>query len=82
MSDFEYDLDEIVAMDNVGQVSLRTAISRMPRHVGPVGVLYRAEGKEPSLFDAGQIQELVDRHQHEIEAGNPRGHREADGADE
>jgi hypothetical protein len=50
----------------------------MPDKVGPWGVLYRRQGKIPALFDAGQIQALLDRHRAELEAGNPPGHREAD----
>src|SRR6266576_1151293 len=78
MINFEYDLDEIVQMDSKGPVSLRTALIHMPGRVGPSGVLYRAAGKAPAFFDAGQIQALLDRHRKDLEAGNPPGHREAD----
>jgi hypothetical protein len=78
MIDLEYDLDEIVQMDGKGPVSLRTALVHMPSRVGPLGVLYRDVGKIPALFDAGQIQALIDQHKKELEAGNPPGHREDD----
>jgi hypothetical protein len=80
--EFQYDLDEIVQMDGIGPVSLRTALKRMPDRIGPLGVLYRDQGKVPALFDAAQIQSLLDRHRAELEAGNPPGHREADEHDE
>jgi hypothetical protein len=78
MINFDYDLDEIVQIDGIGLVTLRMALARMPEKVGPLGVLYRGQGKIPALFDAGQIQALLDRHRAELEAGNPPGHREAD----
>jgi hypothetical protein len=76
--DFSYDLDETVKMDGVGLVTLRSALSRMPDRIGPLGVLYRDQGKQPASFDATQIQSLLNRHRKEIEAGNPPGHRAAD----
>jgi hypothetical protein len=82
MIDFEYDLDEIVQMDGNGSVSLGTALIHMPDRVGSFGVLNRDVGKIPALFDAGQIQALIDRHKKELEARNPDGHREADEDDE
>ena len=78
MIDFEYDLEEIVQMAGKGPVTLRTALIHMPDRIGPLGVLYRDMGKKPALFDAGQIQALLDKHRKELEAGNPPGHREAD----
>ena len=78
MINFEYDLDEIVHVDDIGPVSLRTALIHMPGRVGPFGVLYREQGRTPALFDAAQIQALLDRHRRDLEAGNPPGHREAD----
>jgi hypothetical protein len=78
MINFDYSLDEIVQMDGKGPVSLRTALIHMPDRVGPLGVLYRDVGKIPALFDAGQIQALINQHKKELEAGNPYGHREAD----
>jgi hypothetical protein len=81
MIEFEYALDEIVQMDGKGMVTLRTALINMPDRVGPLGVLYREKGKTPVLFDAGQIQALLDKHRKELEAGNPPGHREADEGD-
>ena len=78
MINFDYDLDEIVQVDGIGLVTLRKALARMPEKVGPLGVLYRGQGKIPALFDAGQIQALLDRHGAELEAGSPPGHREAD----
>jgi hypothetical protein len=69
----QYDLDEIVQMDGVGLVSLRTALKRMPERIGPMGVLYRDQGKLPALFDAAQIQSLLEKHRAELEAGNPSG---------
>jgi hypothetical protein len=71
MINFDYDLDEIVQLDGVGLVTLRKALMHMPDRIGPQGVLYRAQGKVPALFDAGQIQALLDRHKAELEAGNP-----------
>jgi hypothetical protein len=76
--DFQYDLDEIVQMDGVGLVTLRSALARMPDRVRPLGVLFREQGKQPSLFDATNIQALLDRHRKDLEAGNPLGHREGD----
>jgi hypothetical protein len=67
MINFEYSLDEIVQMDGKGSVSLRTALIHMPDRVGPFGVLYRDIGKIPALFDAEQIQTLIDRHKKELE---------------
>jgi hypothetical protein len=55
MINFEYDLDEIVQVDGIGLVTLRKALAHMPEKVGPLGVLYRGQGKIPALFDAGQI---------------------------
>lgn len=52
--------------------------NRMPDRVGPFGVLYREEGKQPPLFGPDQIQALLDELRPELEAGNPPGHREAD----
>jgi hypothetical protein len=78
MINFDYDLDEIVQLDGVGLVTLRKALMHMPDRIGPQGVLYRGQEKVPALFDAGQIQALLDRHKAELEAGNPPGHREAD----
>jgi hypothetical protein len=78
MINFDYSLDEIVQMDGKGLVSLKTALIHMPDQVRPLGVLYRDVGKIPALFDAGQIQALINQHKKELEAGNPIGHREAD----
>jgi len=78
MINFAYDLDEIVQVDGQGLVTLRTALVHMPDRVGPLGVLYRGQGKVPALFDAGQIQALLDRHKVELDAGNPPGHSGAD----
>nr|WP_041756015.1 hypothetical protein [Bradyrhizobium sp. ORS 278] len=74
---FEYDLDEIVQMAGK-PITLAGALRRMPDQVGPLAVLYRDAGKQPALFDAEQIQDLLDKHRSELEAGNPQGHREAD----
>jgi hypothetical protein len=79
--DFRYDLDEIVEMSDVGQVPLRSALARMPKKVGPYGVLYRDQGKQPAFFDGEHIQLLLDRHIKDLDAGNPQGHREADEKD-
>jgi hypothetical protein len=38
---FRHDLDEIVQMDGVGLITLRSALRRMPDRVGPLGALSR-----------------------------------------
>jgi hypothetical protein len=81
MIDVDHDLEEIVQMDGVGLVTLRSAIKRMPERIGALGVLYRDLGKTPAFFDAAQIQALVDHYRPLLEAGNPPGHREADALD-
>jgi hypothetical protein len=76
--DFDYDLEEIVQMDGVGPVSLKSALWRMPDPIGPYGVLHRERGKTPAFFDAFRIQALLNRHRSGLNEGNPPGHREAD----
>jgi transcriptional regulator with XRE-family HTH domain len=76
--DFQYDLGEIVQMQGVGLLSLKSALSRMPDRIAPTGMLFREMGKEPSFFDAAQIEALLAKHRPELMAGNPDGHREAD----
>jgi hypothetical protein len=76
--DFNYDLEEIVQMDGVGPVSLKSALKRMPDPVGRYGVFHRELGKTPPFFDTFQIQALLNRHRSEFNEGNPPGHREAD----
>jgi hypothetical protein len=76
--DFDYDLEEIVQMDGVGPVSLKSALTRMPDPIGPYGVLHRARGKTPAFFGTFQIQALLNRHRSELNEGNRPGHREAD----
>jgi hypothetical protein len=76
--DFDYDLEEIVQMDGVGPVSLKSALMRMPDPIGPYGVLHRERGKTPAFFGTFQIQALLNRHRSELNEGNRLGHREAD----
>ncbi len=76
--DFDYNLEEIVQMDGVGLVSLKSALRRMPDRIGPYGVLYRDRGKTPAFFDAAQIEALLLLHRSELSEGNFPGHREAD----
>jgi transcriptional regulator with XRE-family HTH domain len=76
--DFQYNLGEIVQMQGVGLLSLKSALSRMPDRIAATGMLFREMGKEPSFFDAAQIEALLAKHRPELAAGNPDGHREAD----
>jgi hypothetical protein len=77
MINFDYNLDEIVQMDGKGLVSLRTALIHMPDRVRPLDLLYRAAGKTPAFFDAGQIQSLLNRRRRDLARKSP-GHREDD----
>jgi hypothetical protein len=72
--DFDYDLEEIVQMDGVGPVSLKSALTRMPDPIGPYGVLHRERGKTPAFFGTFQIQALLNRHRSELNEGNRPGH--------
>jgi hypothetical protein len=76
--DFDYDLEEIVNMDGVGLVSLKSALKRMPDRIGVLSMLHRDVGKNPSFFNAAQIEALLARYRSDFTAGNPPGHREAD----
>jgi hypothetical protein len=76
--DFDYDLEEIVNMDGIGPVSLKSALRRMPDRIGVLSMLHREAGKNPSFFNAAQIEALLERYRAELTAGNPPGHREAD----
>jgi len=78
---FDYELSEIVQMQGVGLLSLKSALSRMPDRVAATGMLFREVGKDPSFFDAAQIEALVAKHREELTAGNSDGHREADEMD-
>ena len=80
-SDFEYDLEEIVQMQGVGMLRLRSALNRMPDRIAVTAMLFRDIGKAPSFFDGAQIEALLARHRDELNAGNPEGHREADELD-
>jgi hypothetical protein len=79
--DFDYDLEEIVQMDGVGPVSLKSALRRMPDRIGPHGVLYRDKGKTPAFFDAAQIEALLALHRSELNEGNLPDRRDADEID-
>jgi len=76
--DFDYDLEEIVQMDGVGAISLKSALKRMPDRIGVLSMLHRDVGKNPSFFNAAQIEALLERYRSDFTAGNPPGHREAD----
>jgi hypothetical protein len=76
--DFDYDLEEIVQMDGVGPISLKSALKRMPDRIGVLSMLHRDAGKNPSFFNAAQIEALLERYRSDFTAGNPPGHREAD----
>jgi hypothetical protein len=73
-----YDLGEIVRMDGVGLVSLKSALKRMPDRIGALSMLHRDRGKTPTFFNAAQIEALLARYRSDFEEGNPLGHREAD----
>jgi hypothetical protein len=47
--DFDYDLEEIVQMDGVGPISLKSALKRMPDRIGVLSMLHRDAGKNPSF---------------------------------
>jgi hypothetical protein len=76
--EFDYDLEEIVNMDGVGLVSLKSALKRMPDRIGVLSMLHRDVGKTPSFFNAAQIEALLARYRSDFSEGNPPGHREAD----
>ena len=76
--EFDYDLEEIVQMDGVGLISLKSALRRMPDRIGVLSMLHRDAGKNPSFFNAAQIEALLERYRSDFTAGNPPGHREAD----
>ncbi|SHJ46259.1 hypothetical protein SAMN05444159_0683 [Bradyrhizobium lablabi] len=76
--DFDHDLEEIVKMDGVGLVSLKSALKRMPDRIGALSMLHRDVGKTPSFFNAAQIEALVAEYCSDFRKGNPPGHREAD----
>jgi hypothetical protein len=78
---FDYDLEEIVQMVGVGSVSLKSALKRMPDHIGARSILYQDVGKNPSFFDASKIEALLARYRADFTDGNPPGHREADDDD-
>ena len=59
--DFDYDLEEIVQMDGVGPISLKSALKRMSDRIDVLSVLYRDFGKSPPFFDAAQIEALLAR---------------------
>ena len=65
--DFDYDLEEIVQMDGVGLISLKSALKRMPDRVGVLSMLHRGAGKTPSFFDAAQIEALLVRYRSDVD---------------
>ena len=50
--DFDYDIEEIVQMDGVGPVSLKSALKRMPNHIGVLSMLHRDVG-------ARQLEQII-----------------------
>ena len=75
--DFDYDLEEIVQMAGVGPLSLKSALKRMPDRTDVRSVLYRDLGKNPTFFNAAQIEALRARCRSSDEGKRP-GHGEAD----
>jgi hypothetical protein len=57
--DFDYDLEEIVQMDGVGPVSLKSALWRMPDPIGPYGVLHRERGKTPAFSTLSEFKHCL-----------------------
>jgi hypothetical protein len=53
----QYNPDEIVALD-ARKLTLRTALKSLPDQIGAMAALWRAEGLEPSFFDAEHIIQL------------------------
>jgi hypothetical protein len=74
--DFDYDLEEIVQMVGVGPLPLKSALKRMPERIDVRSILYRDLGKNPTFFNAGQIEAL--RARYWSDGGRRPGHREAD----
>jgi hypothetical protein len=74
--DFDYDLEEIVQMAGVGSVSLKSALKRMPDRIDARSVLWRDLGKNPTFYNAAQIEALLARYR--SDEGKRPGHREAD----
>ena len=56
---FDYDLEEIVQMVGVGAVSLKSALKRMQERIDVRSIPYRNLGKNPSFFNAAQIEALT-----------------------
>jgi hypothetical protein len=73
---FDYDLEEIVQMAGVGPLSLKSALKRMPGRIDARAVLYRDLGKNPTFFNAAQIETL--RARYRSDEGKRPGRREAD----
>jgi hypothetical protein len=67
--DFDHDLEEIVQMDGVGPVSLKSALKRMPDRIDILSILYRDVGKRPPFFDAAQIEALLARYRPSLTPG-------------
>ena len=78
--DFDYDFEEIVQMVGVGPVLLKSALQRMPDRIDVRSVLYRDLGKNPTFFNAAQIEALRARYQSD-ESKRP-GHRQANEDDD
>ena len=59
---FDYDPEEIVQLAGVGPLSLKSALERMPDRIDVRAVLYRDLGKNPTFFNAAQIDALRARY--------------------
>jgi hypothetical protein len=77
--DFDYDLEEIVQMAGIGPLSLKSALQRMPDRIDVRAVLYRDLGKNPTFFNAAQIEAL--RARYRSDQGKRPDHREPDDDD-
>ena len=55
--------EEIVQMVGVGPMLLKSALQRMPDRIDVRSVLYRDLGKNPTFFNAAQIEALRARYQ-------------------
>jgi hypothetical protein len=77
---FDYEPEEIVQMAGVGPLSLKSALKRMPDRIDERSVLYRDLGKNPTFFNAEQIEALRARYRLSDEGKRP-GHPQANDDD-